>query len=235
MNHISEFWKSLLNWGGIAVIGAVLLAVAPCPAPAAPDQQRLNRPQPSLRDSRSHDFKAERDRSRAERPDKKHRSSTERPCPKAQAAFSDRAFLSASLAREESALALAREVLRSPARGGSQIEAWAKQVLESSEENCLLLEKALHSAGGIDRHAYSMARKALEEQHPRIAERAAPACFIMFLFPYCEQTMRAAIPALMESPQESVSALAADLLTERAKLSLEIRRWLHTHHYRNDI
>ncbi|WP_446424000.1 hypothetical protein [Mailhella sp.] len=235
MNSISDLWKPLRRWSSIAVIGAALLAGTPCSSSAAPNQERLNRPQSSLRETRSHDFKAERDRSQAERADKNRRFSAERPHHKAQAAFSDRAFLSASLAREETALSLAREVLREPAKGGSQIETWAKQVRDSAEENSLLLEKALHAEGGIDRHAYGKARKALEAQNLHSPERSAPARFIMFLFPYCEQTMRAAIPALLESPQEDVSALAADLLIERAKLSLEIRRWLHAHHYRNDI
>ena len=236
MKHIPHLKKRLSAWGCMAIMGAALLLTAPCSASAAPDQKRLDRPHPSLKDTRSHDFKAERDRSRAERSEGKRLDhDSERTRQDAASVFSDRAFLSAALAREETAAELARDVLRTRTQGGRQIEAWATQVLDSTEENCILLEKALHDEGGIDQHAYGKARNALKVQEARMAERPASARFVMFLFPYCEQTMAAAIPALLESPREQVSALAADLLIERAKLGLEIRRWLHTHHYRNDI
>ena len=235
MNHIPCLWKRLTVWSSLAVLAASLLICSPCPAPAAPDQERLNRPPSSLREPRHHDFKAERDRRYTEGTGSKQHSSAKNTQNAIHSTFSDRAFLSASLAREESIMTLAKEVLRTHTHGGRQVAEWAKQVLDSAEKNSLFLEKTLHGEGGIDRHAYTAARKALSLHSGDSAKYSAPARFVMLLFPYCEQTMTASISALLESPQENVSDLAAEMLIERAKLSLEVRHWLHTHHYKNNV
>lgn len=227
-------------WKDVIAIGIAFLILFPSMAGAAPDQERLNRPPQLTQEPRSHDFKAERDKKEERLLDLRkyregHKTSPTVSSTMKKTEFTDRAFLSAALAREEAALEMAWEVLRSPTKEGGQIELWASQVRNSAEAALRPLEKALHAEGGIDRKAYAKARQALEPHDGDSQNRSAPARFIMFLFPYCKQTMEAAIPALLRSPQEEVAKLACNLLIEQAQLGLEIRRWLHTHHYRNDI
>lgn len=210
---------SLFRRKSLFAVGAALLVLTPHLLLAAPDQPRLNKP---LIPKQTPRHSVTQSRSPAE-------------CPARADAFSDRAFLSAELARQSMAADMAQGVLSHRGKTDPQVELWAQRLLKTTQRSTPKLEALLLAEGGLDRKVYTEAREALLPQKRSLNGQSVPYRFIMFLIPYCEQTMEAAIPALLKASQNEAAEMASDLLSELAKLSLEVRDWLHTHHYRNDI
>ncbi len=216
-----------------ACSGALMLALLVPPCMAAPNQERLDRkppvsqslpaPKPAALPRSVQDAPRSQSFVREQQYDiwQKHQH---------QAAYSDRSYLSATLAREEYAARMAHAVLDADDGLTPRIKEWAARVLRASDRRIDIIRTLLLDMGGTDEKIYHQSESALEEQSAAGRGYTPAARFLIFLFSYCKSSMESAVPALMESPSADVMELALRMLSAQSTFAAEVRAWLQSHH-----
>jgi len=151
-----------------------------------------------------------------------------------QAVYSDRAYLSTTLALEEFTARMAHTVLDTKNSTMPRIEEWATKVIRTSDRRIDIIRTLLKDLGGTDEKTYRQAESRLNAQYPARQDYTPAARFLIFLFTYCKDSMENAIPALMESPSADVMEMARRILGAQSTLAAEIRAWLQSHHFRSN-
>ena len=148
--------------------------------------------------------------------------------------YSDRAYLSTTLALEEFTARMAHTVLDTPKSTMPRIEEWATKVLRTSDRRIDIIRTLLKDLGGTDEKVYRQTESRLNTQYPAVQDYTPAARFLIFLFTYCKVSMENAILALMESPNADVMEMARRILGAQSTLAAEIRAWLQSHHFRSN-
>lgn len=231
--HVSARFRPLLAFCAFLLVILFLHGIAT----AAPDQKRLNRePATSSRQTVLPDGMTSSGTALSDSPIQFQRKKADPWAQhRHQSAYSDRAFLSSQLAWEKTALRHAQAVLNSKEELPTHMKVWAEAVMEHAEKRLAFVRTTLAEMGGLDRRAFRQAEQALDEQSSSGRGISPQGSFIMFLFPYCKNGMESAVAALLESPSQNVSAMARSMIIAQADLIAEVREWLRTHHYKNDI
>lgn len=214
--------------------------------PAIPDEKHPNRPSWAVPDRPAHDFRSEHQRHMFHGPSEKIRqkkteqsgaaSSSQQPGQiENNYAYSDRIFLSALLAREEYAEKTASALLRTSMKKNSKLLEWAGQCREHAGRRLALIRQALPELGGLDQNAYQCTEQRIAETELQNRTLMPTGRFLLFLLSYCADSMKAAIPALLESPHESIANMAREQLISQAQLVSAVRTWLNTHQLQQEL
>lgn len=206
----------------------VPLLIAPC------EQTQTTAPDRPKSPHESHDFYSERLRKQGGQQSLKPEQAPpaeekSEPAEKKEAplplliAYSDQNFLSALLAREELLQHFTRMLLQAPGNTETDILDWAILLHRQSTLRIAFAQKILPSLGGLKQDMYLDIRRRLAQENSEQQMLSPGVQFVLFLYPYCKESMADAIPALMDSSYMSIAEMAREILMENAFLSSAIR------------
>ncbi|MBQ9105081.1 MAG: hypothetical protein IJY48_02985 [Mailhella sp.] len=217
--------------GLAALTGAILLTILVSSGMAAPNQERLHRRSPDTYSTPAPEVIPPILPVPKQIPQQEAFNSWQEH---QQIVYSDRAYLSTTLALEEFTARMAHTVLDTKNSTMPRIEEWATKILRTSDRRIDIIRTLLKDLGGTDEKVYRQAESRLNTQYPVGQDYTPAARFLIFLFTYCKASMENAIPALMESPSADVMEMARRILGAQSTLAAEIRAWLQSHHFRSN-